>query len=361
MEDAKHILGVQAPPVFSEALPLVGLRPLIACHHDADGLSAGVIVMKALHAAGLSPHVRIVGKGENAYSAAFAAELQQRSSSGEISGLILTDLGVSSNLPLPDLPTIIIDHHSPTGIPDGAVVITGFHDNPVPTSSLLAYRAASALSDTRSMLWLAAVGIIGDMAESSGFEEMEAAKTYGVTALRKVASLINAPRRSASGDASPAFNLLAKADGPKQVLSGELPETAILLAAQEEVRRETELARKAAPKIVGGTAIIRFSSPCQIHPVIAQTWSRRLKASVVIAANIGYRPGWVHFAARSADDIDLLAFLDRVRPPGADENYGRGHRNASGGALRLGDWNHFVRGLGFGPDMQVSANIDPSD
>jgi single-stranded-DNA-specific exonuclease len=347
MDEWSDIRGLRRPDAFAASLPFIGPRPLIACHHDADGLSAGVIMMKALQQAGCVCEVRIVGKGENAYSAGFAAELEQRRASSKISGLVLADLGVSRPLPVADLPTIIIDHHVPTEVPNDAMVISGVHDDPIPTSSLLAYRAASALVDARSMLWLAAIGIIGDMAENSSFEEMEAARSYGITALRKLASLVNAPRRSASGDATPAFQLLAKADGPKHALSSELPETAILVAAQGEVRRETELARKAAPKVVGEVALIQFSSPCQVHPVIAQTWSRRLKTSIVIAANTGYREGWVHFAARSTQDVDLPAFLDRLRPPGADENYGRGHRGASGGALRLPDWNHFIHDLGF--------------
>jgi single-stranded-DNA-specific exonuclease len=78
-----------------------------------------------------------------------------------------------------------------------------------------------------------------------------------------------------------------------------------------------------------------------------------LKDKVVLAANTGYRPGWVHFAARTGDPgRDLIAFLAERRPPGADEHYGSGHRQATGGALRIPDWNAFVAGLGF-PDQII--------
>jgi single-stranded-DNA-specific exonuclease len=60
----------------------------------------------------------------------------------------------------------------------------------------------------------------------------------------------------------------------------------------------------------------------------------------------------VHFAARSATGRDLIAFLSRHRPPGADAHYGSGHAQATGGALRLPDWNRFVADIGF-PDQQV--------
>jgi single-stranded-DNA-specific exonuclease len=182
---------------------------------------------------------------------------------------------------------------------------------------------------------------------------LEAARRYGITALRKAVSLVNAPRRTASGNAEPAFALLSRANGPKAVLDRTFPETAVLVAAQAEVRAALEVARKAPPRIVGPVAIVRLSSACQIHPLIAQTWSGRLKTPIVLAANMGYRPGWVHFAARSSSDIDLPAFLASVRPPGADEQYGKGHRSASGGALRADDWNIFIRTLGFGREMDA--------
>jgi single-stranded-DNA-specific exonuclease len=344
--------GLQPPSVFPAALRQIGERPLLVCHNDADGLSAGVILARALLHGALTPTVRIIGKGENAYSAVFQAEIAERKQRDGVTGLILTDVGTSSQLAPDILPTIIVDHHVPTGIPDGATVISGIFDDPIPTSSLLAYRCAVALGDAAPLLWLAALGIIGDLAEKDGFPEMEAARSYGITALRKAASLVNAPRRSSSGDAAPAFALLEKARGPKEVLSGQFAETALLLAARDEVRTEVDRARKAAPKIVGPVAIVAIDSPCQVHPLIAQTWSTRLKSEIVMAANFGYRPGWVHFAARTAQDADIPAFLASVRPPGADEQYGKGHRLASGGALRLEDWNIFVRTLGFGPDME---------
>jgi single-stranded-DNA-specific exonuclease len=100
-------------------------------------------------------------------------------------------------------------------------------------------------------------------------------------------------------------------------------------------------------------ALIGFNSLCQIHPLVAQAWRGRLKNNIVLAANTSYRPGWIHFAARTALDLDLIAFLRDNAPPGADENYGSGHRQATGGALRPEAWNLFVAKLGFSPDVMV--------
>ena len=342
--------GLQPPSAFPLALDAFGPAPLVVCHNDADGLSAGAILLHALRRTGREPLVRIVGKGENAYSEAFREEM----ANARADGMLITDLGVAPQVPRPDLPTILIDHHVPSGLPSSVAIITGVHDHPIPTSSLLAYRCAEALGKANDLLWLAAIGIIGDMADGDGFPEMEAARKLGITALRKAVSLVNAPRRTASGDASAALDLLLKANGAKAVLSGEHEETQALLDAKAEVNRELDAARKIGPKVAGEVALVLFSSPTQIHPLVAQAWRGRIKDRIVISANSGYRDGYVHFAARTAADRDLLAFLAEHRPPGATEQYGNGHRLASGGALTFDDWNHFVASLGFGPEAQIS-------
>jgi single-stranded-DNA-specific exonuclease len=294
--------------------------------------------------------VRIVGKGEQPWSDAITTELAER----RPGGLIVVDLGVRAGALLPGTPTIVIDHHVPTGTPGDATVISGNGLVPEPTSALLAYRCAQGLGDADDLLWLAAIGLIGDMAEGLGFEEMaQAQRRFGKTALRDAVSLINAPRRTASADASPALALLLKCDGPKELLSGTHPETAALLAAKAEVREAMEAAKRVAPKVRGDVALLPLASPCQIHPLIAQQWRSRLADKVVIAANRDYRPGWVHFAARTASGRDLIEFLAERRPPGADGAYGNGHRQATGGALRHPDWNAFISALGF-PEEQIA-------
>ncbi len=328
------------------------LKPVwVLGHNDADGLSATALFARAFAAQGRAVRTRVVGRGESAWSAEMRAEL-----AGEAAGgVIITDLGVRPTLPMPGVPTVVVDHHVPGDPPPGAAVITGFGAEPVPTSSLLAYWCAGSLGDATPWLWVAAIGIIGDMAEADGFPEMAEARRYGVTALREAVSLVNAPRRSAAGDAAPALALLLTADGPKAITAGSGAAVQALHAARAEVKAELDSARRVAPRVKGGVALIRFSSAAQIHPLIAQQWRGRLKGEIVLAANTGYRPGWVHFAVRSAADRDLVAFLAEHRPPGADDAYGSGHRQATGGALRPADWNAFVQGLGFDASATVPA------
>ena len=320
--------------------------PLILGHFDADGLSAVAILKRSLE----ETDVRLVGKGENPWSPEIRAELEGR----RPPAIIATDLGVREGDILPGAPTILIDHHVPTGTPGAARVVSGNGMQPEPTSALLAYWCAQGVGGSDDLLWLAAIGLIGDMAEEADFPELAAAqRRYGKTALRSAVSLINAPRRTASADATPALALMLKCNSPKELLSGEHPETAQLLAAKEEVKAEMDVAKRIAPKVRGDVALIPLASPCQIHPLVAQQWRGRLKDKVVIAANRDYRPGWVHFAARTAAGHDLIRFFAERRPDGAGSEYGSGHREASGGALRIPEWNRFVAKLGF-PEEQIA-------
>jgi single-stranded-DNA-specific exonuclease len=342
-------LHAEAGRLFAEAVKRFGRAPLILGHFDADGLAAIAILQRGLERSGFAPRVQIVGKGENPWSEAMRAEL----AAAAPDGLVVADLGVREGALVEGVPTVVIDHHVPTGTPGNALVISGHHEVPEPTSALLAYWCAQGLGEADDLLWLAAIGLIGDMAEDKGFAEMtEAQRRFGTTALRSAVSLINAPRRGSKADATPSLALLIKCNSPKELLSGQHPETAELYAAKEEVRAELDAAKRIGPKVRGDVALIAFSSACQIHPLIAQQWRSRLGDKVVIAANRGYRPGWVHFAARTASGRDLIEFLAERRPPGADAHYGSGHRQATGGALRHADWNAFIAALGF-PEEQI--------
>lgn len=346
--------------LFSAALQKFerGKPALVMGHNDADGLSATAIFARALRTAGWRVETRTVGRGENPWSPEMAAELE----TPDWGGLIVTDLGLRAGKVGPaSLSVVIVDHHVPQGFADGAAlnakttIITGFGLDPIPTSSLLAYQCVSALGDAEDLLWLAALGVIGDMADKDFPELMAQAKPYGITALRDAASLVNAPRRAASGDSSPALALLMKANGPKEILSGSLPETAELFAAKEEVKAALEKAKRVPPRIVGDVALIQFSSPCQIHPLVAQSWRGRLKDKIVIAANTGYRPGWTHFAARTATDANLITFFAAHKPAGADEHYGGGHVQASGGALKPEQWKWFLDSINAAAAQEKAA------
>ena len=345
---------------FARAIAAAGPNaPAVLCHDDADGLSAGAILARAFARTGRKPaYVRVIGRGESAWSPSVRDELARFAPGC----LVVTDLGVQAGPILPGIPTVLVDHHVPRGMPSAseAVVISGHGDAPTPTSSLLAHACASALCEAGDLAWLAGIGLVGDLGErgaNADFPEFTEPirKEHTAKALREAVSLVNAPRRSASGDASPALRLLMQAERAADIVSGSGPDALALYAARAEVRAALDAARAIAPLFAGPVALIRCDSPCQIHPLVAQSWTHRLRRQVVIGANGGFRAGYVHFAARSASVQDLIAFLEERAPElGPDDQFAQGHRRATGGQVRSETWNRFAEKLGFGPEAQVA-------
>ncbi|MFY9291069.1 MAG: phosphoesterase [Methylorubrum rhodinum] len=262
----------------------------------------------------------------------------------------MTDLGVQAGTILTGVPTVLADHHVPRSWPEAseATVISGHADAPTPTSSLLAHACAATLGAVDDLAWLAGIGLVGDLGEraaSADFPEtmVPLKKAHTARTLREVVSLVNAPRRSASGDAGPALRMLLRADGLRDVVVGTEPDAAALHAARAEVKAALEAARAVPPLFAGPVALIRCDSPCQIHPLVAQSWTHRLRRQVGIGANAGFRAGYVHFAARSLGVPDLIGFLKERAPPlGPDDYFAQGHRGATGGQVRVGTWNRFA-------------------
>jgi single-stranded-DNA-specific exonuclease len=338
---------------FLERLPEAA-NVVILCHSDADGLAAGALLFKTLPKLGYLVSVRLIGKGENAWS----EQTRDLLSDSDEEGIIVADLGSQEHSIQPGVPLLVIDHHRPRGIAPGAFMISGYGQHPTPTSGLLAHWCCETIVSVDGLLWITAVSLMGDLGEKAPFEELTLAKKrYKGTVLRELTSLINAARRSGSGNAIPAFDLLLKAKNPDDALSGKHPELEKLKAARDEVTAALNQAKKAAPKFSGKVALIRMHSPCQIHPLIAQIWRTRLKDYIVMGVNTGYRPGYVHFSARCPASVNLIDFLRANAPGEVDEGYGGGHDHASGGALPYAKWNEFVAGLGFGSEMKV--NVSP--
>ena len=309
---------------------------------DADGLSSAALLAGALDAP-----VRLVGRGANAWTDPVAAEVAD-------DALVVADLGMRGRALGRRL--CVIDHHVPTGTPEGATVIHGIDLEPVPSTSLLAWYALGAPEDRG---WLAALGCMGDYGDKAGHLEVAPAKArWGAGKLRDLVSLVNAPRRAAAGDASPALALLRGADDPAHALSGDVPGLAECAAARDEVKAAAAEARRAPPRFGArygsDVAIVRIDSPCQVHPLTAQSWVGRLRGATVFCANFGYLPGQVSFSGRAPKDGDIPALLARHRPEGADPaRYGNGHRQAAGGTLDHPAWNALMDDLGFGPELRA--------
>lgn len=103
---------------------------------------------------------------------------------------------------------------------------------------------------------------------------------------------------------------------------------------------------RVAPQVGAAAALIRLDVPAKVHSQVAVAWTRRLAGRVVVAANAGWRTGKISFAVRSAEPIDLRAWLNDVyEPPPGSGDYARGHTHATGGSLTPDAFESFAAAL----------------
>ena len=300
------------------------LRCDFACPHtDADGLAAGAIALLA--------------RGQTAADAV----LLERGKNPWRPGALppgtpaILDQGIRAF----DGPALFVDHHAPEAEPRADQIYVGGHGEPAGVSTSVLMRRV--VPDAPP--WLAAVGACGDYGDEGLKREecLPVVKSH----VKKLVPLVNAPRRGP--DLEPvrtALAILMENDSPKACLNdariGELH------AAKAAYRGAFEAAVKTAPRVAGEVAVIRFSSPYQIHPLIAQTWLRRLEPKVMIAANDDYLPGMVNFAARGGPaNLDLRQFLKDALPDATGE-FAHGHDKATGGSLSHEDFARLMAALG---------------
>jgi single-stranded-DNA-specific exonuclease len=133
---------------------------MVLCHNDADGLSAGALLARGLARISRPTSVRLVGRGESPWSDPVKGEVR----SANPGLVVVSDLGVRTEPMIPGTATVLIDHHVPQGMPERATVISGYGQEPVPSSSLLAYWCLQAVAEVDDLLWLAALGLIATTA-----------------------------------------------------------------------------------------------------------------------------------------------------------------------------------------------------
>jgi single-stranded-DNA-specific exonuclease len=332
---------------------------------DGDGLPAGALLQRALKVTGYT-HVTVETRGK--FENAWMPSVHERLRSEAPDALLIVDLGARPDTILPGVPTLLIDHHAPFGTPPGAVLLTSYGTEPTATSGLLALWCAQAIAPglADSLQWMAGISLLSDLGDKAPFAELaESKKRFGVTALKDLTSLLNAPRRTAAGDAMVALNLLLQVDTPKQALSQPSVELDALRTAKAEVNEALAIARKSPPRFstrwrdeLGADMIaVRIDTPCQVHPLVAQIWRPRFPKAVVFGVNVGFRTGYVHFAGRAPKPVNLVRFLRAHTPAGADGTFGGGHDQASGGALPIALWNPFALEMGWGPELQVDSAV----
>ena len=348
-----------AQTAFKNFLDQIDKNARVVCLHDsdADGVTAGVVWQRGLEKLGFTNLKRLA---PSRLRNAFGAESQEILAAEKPDFLFVMDLGSQPQEIVGNVPVCFIDHHRPGGALAKDTLISAYEWNPIPNTSLIIYDLLQSLTDISEFDWIAAIGTLSDLGDKAPFEILETTrKKYTQKWLKEAVSLINAARRASNYEPETAAQALLKFTNPKDLVNSDSSELKRLRAAKSEVNQELNEARKAAPTFAGQVALIRLNSPCQIHPLIAQSWRGRLPKYIVIAANTGYLPGKVNFAARtSAQGVSVLDFLRgfKLDVTAAEGSYGQGHDQASGGVLPVAAWNELLAKMGF--DETVFAKID---
>ena len=320
-------------------------RILIFHDSDADGVTAGVVLQRALERLGFSAIARCPPTRErDAWSDANRAIIASQNPDV----LFVLDLGSRDEELLAGARSCFIDHHRPDGVPPGALLITAYSWDPIPNTSLIVYDLCSSLVDVSDIDWIAAIGVLSDIGERAPFPLMARVKErYAMSDLKEVTTLVNAARRASVYQPEAAARALLTHTSARDLRHSESSDVQSLREAREEVKLAMAEAKKAAPKFAGNVALIRVRSQCQVHPVIAQIWRTRLPKYIVIVANDGYIPGRVNFSMRSASGINLLDFLRAIDLGEGEGSWARGHDQATGGSLPLDRFALLLSKLGF--------------
>jgi single-stranded-DNA-specific exonuclease len=312
----------------------LGAGPMaIACDDGVDGLCAAVLLRSAFERKGGSASIFV---GRPAANEPIGALPEATAS------LVVLDGESAASDPNPaGRPVLRLDD------------LRGERPDARASAGMLCLELVRGWAQVDDLEWLVALGTFAELGNEHAFAEMNAAsQRWGSRHIAEAAALLNAARRA--GDFSPevAVETLAAAQEPADLLG-----TGALTAWRDDVLAEIERCMGSAPRFAGQVALLRFSSPAQVHPIVAARWIRRLKRMIVLAVNDGWLPGRISFALRSSDTrVDLLSFLRRASLVSDRGIRGlvKGHPRAAGGNLPPEDFERLLEALGFEAQEEVS-------
>jgi single-stranded-DNA-specific exonuclease len=312
------------PAVVARARELLAAGTVI-CHDDADGLSSGAIALRATDRT--ADDAVLMARGRTPW---------QDDTELPAGPLAVLDWGIQ---PL-DRPALYVDHHALEldTLRDDQVAVCGAGASPEVTTSVLMGRLAPEVPR-----WLAAVGAVGDLGDR-GLALPEFADGIVKAHVRRLATLVNSPRRMPDGPLRTALAILVDADTAKEALAD--PRIEQLEEAKAWWRSEFEQVIRTAPVFGDLVAVLEFSTRAHVHALVAMQWSRTLRPRPVLAANHGFLDDRVNFSVRCADPtLDLRALLRAALPDEAGE-FAHGHPQATGGSLTVERFAELLAALG---------------
>lgn len=341
--------GIDGARAFLSGAPLGG-RLAIAYPGDANGTSAAALAVRWAERSGRVALPLPPGKGEDLYGGAFRARIE----AARPDALLVLDQGSRARPVMPGMATLVVDHHDPP--PEGVpveVYLSGIElgEEPTPTASILAWRLVSPLVELADVRWLAAVGAIGDLGPGAPFQEVVEGKgSFGGKNLVETTALVNAAKRSSVHDTAASLAALLAAGTPADVAKERVPQAGLLARYRAGVAAERARCGATPPRFADPWVLLLFSSPCQVHGPVAAGWVSRLPRQIVLAANVGYTPGNVHFSARTKRrGENLLERLGAFRETVGAPELGQGHAEATGGVLPVPAFERLLTAIGFDP------------
>lgn len=321
---------LRALPARAPVVVLAGPQP--------DGLAAATLLRRALRLAGWSVTLVIPAKGAPAWG---AATLQRV---GEIwpAGVIAAGVGSPSAWPIDAPPLLALDHRPLPPAPPGVIAISGAGWAPPPSTSTLAYWLMQSLADVRRRDWVAALGALSAFGERTDQALAVAARnTHGASWFHDLLALLRAAGRAAAPTGEATVSLLAGARDPRDALQTDRPERTRLLAARAEVEDAIAAARDVPALLIEPLVVVRVTSPCLIHGVLAAVWQARHPDRPVLIGNDGYLPGRIAFAEAWPSSLPAP-----VPPPGVVFDLATADDPTSTFHIAVADWPGLLRRSG---------------
>ncbi|HZD59973.1 MAG TPA: hypothetical protein VE439_05915 [Anaerolineae bacterium] len=205
-------------------------------HTDADGIAGAVIIRKLLERLGSKDIVTIpLGRGINPHS----PETREQLVSLGLLRLIVVDSGSRAGEILPGIPTLVIDHHRPSGRPRVEVFFNTYREEPARPASLAVYDICNSIIDVEDLDWVAAIGTVGDLGPRAPFSIVERSfAKYGKRNVANSVVLINAGRRHRDYSVQLAFDVLLSATEPVDIVEHRVAGAEELERMRREVQDE---------------------------------------------------------------------------------------------------------------------------
>lgn len=330
--------------LLKKFLSVVRDRPIaILTSGDADGISAGVFIYHALSRLKHNPVSPLTPAfGYTPYDKKTIILLERL----EPQALFVIDLGIEKRKIL-NLPTVYIDHHLKQGEPEGALSFGDFTSCEKTTGGLIAYSLFKDLIEVDDLKWLIALGLKSKSHAISEGEKKELLADFKKTDLQEAAILVNCAHRASAHNTSLAIRVLLKSRDLYDVLNKENPFVSELYRFREEIKAEEHKALHSRPYFMWKVAFIPFKSKCDISSLLAEIWKENLPHYIVIAANRGLAEEKISFSASTATNINLVRFMEKVKPPYLPYPMGRGNRNHYSGIVDRRVFEDLIRNLRF--------------